>query len=191
MPFLPILQRLAAHWTYGGFLAGLLLLGLLPLFARECSFALVLVFLQLPIYMLHQLEEHDADRFRIFFNEVIGGGREVLSKTAVFVLNVPGVWGVNLASILLAAFVDLGYGLMGIYLTLVNALAHIGQGVALRRYNPGLITAVGLFLPVGGLGLWAVTAAGHGGWFYQGIGLLCGIGIHVGILIYVSRRKAR
>jgi len=159
--------------------------------AREWSLALVLVYLQLPIYMLHQLEEHDGDRFRLFVNEVLGKGREVLSKTAVFVINIPGVWGVNLVSILLAAFVNLGYGLIGIYLPLVNAVAHIGQGLALRRYNPGLLTSVVLFLPAGIAGVWAVTAAGHGGWLYQVIGLGSAIVIHAGIMIYAARQLRR
>jgi hypothetical protein len=188
MNFLPTLQRLAANWCYGGFLAGLLLLGLLPVVARGWPLALVFVYLQLPIYMLHQLEEHDGDRFRMFFNETLGQGREALSKMAVFVINIPGVWGVNLASILLAAFVNLGFGLIGIYLTLVNALAHIGQGFAMRRYNPGLATAILLFLPVGGFGLWTVTAAGHGTWGFQALGLLSAIAIHAAIMRYAFLR---
>lgn len=184
----PTIQRLVANWCYGGFLAGLLLLGLLPVIAHGWPLALVLVYLQLPIYMLHQLEEHDGDRFRTFVNALFGGKREALTPAAVFVINIPGVWGVNLASILLAAFVDPGYGLIGIDLTLVNALAHIAQGIALRRYNPGLGTAIFLFLPVGGLGLWAINAAGHGGLFFNGLGLASAVAIHAAIIGYVVRR---
>jgi len=188
MNFSPTRQRLVANWCYGGFLAAFLLLGLLPVIARDWSQALVFVYLQLPIYMLHQLEEHDGDRFRIFVNALFGGKREALTQAAVFVINIPGVWGVNLGSILLAAFVDVGYGLIGIYLTLVNALAHIAQGFALRRYNPGLGTAIFLFLPAGGLGLWAVNAAGHGGIFFNGLGLATAVAIHAAIIGYVVRR---
>ena len=84
-------SRLTQYWVYGGFLAGILLLVLLPLLSQAWSTALILVFLQLPIYMLHQYEEHDNDRFRLFFNRTVGQGKEVLSPEAVFVINVPGV----------------------------------------------------------------------------------------------------
>jgi hypothetical protein len=96
------------------------------------------VFLQLPLYMLHQFEEQDNDRFRIFFNRTIGGGREVLSPGAVFIINVPGVWGVIAASFYLAAHAQIGYGLIAVYLTLVNGVVHIVTGTASRCYNPGL-----------------------------------------------------
>ena len=110
-----MVQRLIRFWVYGGFLAAFLLLGLLPVYFRSWSVVLVLVFLQLPIYMLHQLEEHDDDRFRKFVNRVIGGGRDILTESAVFVINVPGVWGVNLVSILLACSINPGFGLIGVY----------------------------------------------------------------------------
>ncbi|MFZ4717039.1 MAG: HXXEE domain-containing protein, partial [Chthoniobacterales bacterium] len=154
------MNRFFSYWVYGGFLAAFLLLGLMPAFTCTWELPLILVFLQLPVYMLHQLEEHDDDRFRRFINDLIGGGREVLSRGAVFVINVPGVWGVNLLSILLAFSLDLGFGLIAIYLTLINGLVHLAQAVRLRRYNPGLITAVILFLPVGGLALAAVMKSG-------------------------------
>jgi hypothetical protein len=86
-------KRIIDHWVYGGFLAGVLLLLLAPLLTAAWSTALTATFLHLPFYMLHQYEEHDDDRFRRFFNQTIGKGQEVLSREAVFVTNVPGVWG--------------------------------------------------------------------------------------------------
>jgi len=98
-----MIQRLINNWVYGGFLAGLLLLGLFAVVGREWSAAFWLVALQLPLYMLHQFEEHDADRFRLFVNRLMGDGRDILTKQAVFVINIPGVWGVNFAAITLAS----------------------------------------------------------------------------------------
>ncbi len=57
-----MLSRLIANWVYGGFLAGLLLVLLEPVLTRSWAPALAAVFLQLPVYMLHQYEEHDHDR---------------------------------------------------------------------------------------------------------------------------------
>lgn len=180
-----MMNRLVSYWVYGGFLAAFLLIGLMPAFTRSWQLPLILVFLQLPVYMLHQLEEHDDDRFRRFINDMIGGGREVLSRGAVFVINVPGVWGVNLLSILLAFSLDLGFGLIGVYLTLINGLVHLAQAVRLRRYNPGLITAVLLFLPVGGLALAAVMKSGSVTIGYHLLGLGSAVAIHLAIVGWI------
>ncbi|MEI6321506.1 MAG: HXXEE domain-containing protein [bacterium] len=186
-----MLQRVINNWVYGGFLAAFLLLGLMPAFYRSWDLTLILVFLQLPAYMLHQMEEHDDDRFRHFVNRILGDGREILSKKAVFVINVPGVWGVNLVSILMAYGMDIGFGLIGIYLTLINAFVHLVQAIHLRCYNPGLITAVILFLPVGGIALWKICATGTVPMIYHILGLGSAVAIHLGIVVYVmsSLRK--
>jgi hypothetical protein len=186
-----MMNRLVSYWVYGGFLAAFLLLGLMPTFTRSWDLALILVFLQLPVYMLHQLEEHDDDRFRRFINDLIGGGRDVLTKGAVFVINVPGVWGVNLVSILLAFFLDLGFGLIGIYLTLINGLVHLAQALRLKRYNPGLITAVFLFLPVGGFALAAVIKSGTATVGYHLLGLGSAVAIHLAIVGWILLNLAR
>ncbi len=184
-------ERLTHAWVYGGFLAGFLLLLLLPVFTAGLSMAFVFVVLQLPIYMLHQYEEHDDDRFRRFVNREIGGGRDVLSSGAVFVINVGGVWLLNVVSIWLAATAGIGFGLIGIYATLVNALVHLGPALAMRRYNPGLVTAIVLFLPLGGLGAWLVTATGRAGVPYHLLGLGAAIVLHLAIVGYVLRNRRR
>ena len=181
-----MINRLISYWVYGGFLAAFLLLGLMPVFTRFWDLPLILVYLQLPVYMLHQLEEHDDDRFRRFINHLIGGGRDVLSKGAVFVINVPGVWGVNLLSILLAFSVDLGFGLIGVYLTLVNGLVHVAQAIRLRSYNPGLVSALVLFFPVGGLALAYIIRSESVTVGYHLLGLGSAIGIHVAIIAWVG-----
>lgn len=186
-----MIRRLMTNWVYGGFLAGFVILALVALFRQSMSLALLLVVLQLPIYMIHQFEEHDDDRFRRYVNDHIGGGREVLSVPAVFVINIGGVWLLNLVSIWLAATVDLGFGLIGIYGAFVNSLVHIAAAVANRGYNPGLATAVVLLLPAGIAGIWAVTASGHGGWGFQAVGLAAAVLLHLAIIGYVGVKRRR
>jgi hypothetical protein len=183
-----MIRRLIDNWVYGGFLAGFLILGLFAVIGREWSAAFWLVALQLPLYMLHQFEEHDADRFRLFVNRLMGDGRDILTKQAVFVINVPGVWGVNFAAVALAALVDLGFGLIAIWLTLVNGIVHVVQAAALRRYNPGLVTAILLFLPAGLAGVWVLHAAGHGPAGWQILGFAVAAAIHAAIIVHVRRR---
>jgi hypothetical protein len=178
------------NWMYAGFVAGLFLLAVTPIFAGVLSLPLLLIYSQLPIYMIHQLEEHHHDRFRKWANEVIGGGLEALTPPAVVFINVVGVWVVNLIALYLARFVDVGLGLIAIYLTLINAVVHIlGMGV-LRRYNPGLVTAVLLFLPVGLYALIVVSHAPEVTATDHVIALAIAILLHLAIIVCVKRRLA-
>lgn len=185
-----MIKRLITHWVYGGALAGVLILCLFPLMARPWSAALAWTVLMLPVYMLHQYEEHDDDRFRLFFNQTIGGGKEVLSHLAVFVINVPGVWGVIAVSAYLAADVNIGFGLIAVYLALVNAAVHIVHALIFRKYNPGLITAIVLFIPAGSAAIWEIDRAGGGRWEMQALGIAIAVGIHAAIIGYVRWRSA-
>lgn len=183
--------RLRDNWVYGGFLAAIMLLALTPVLTSGWSLPLLLIWLQLPVYMLHQFEEHDDDRFRKFINATIGGGKELLSRFDVFVINIVGVWGVDTVAIWLAARLHLGLGLIAVYLSLVNALAHCGQAVAMRRYNPGLITAILLFIPLGVATLWVLARTGAVTTTDHVIGLGAAILIHAAIMVRVvtQRRK--
>lgn len=185
------LGRLTSHWVYGGLLAGILLLLLAPVVLVGFPLPFALVFLQLPAYMLHQYEEHDADRFRAFLNRELGGGRDVLPTGAVFVINILGVWLLFAAAIWLAALAGMGFGLIAIYGVLVNALVHIGAAVATRRYNPGLATAVLLFVPVGGAGLYVVASSVGVGLGFHLLGFGVALALHLGIIGYVQRNRRR
>jgi hypothetical protein len=184
-------ERLIHNWVYGGVLAAVLLLLLAPLLTAHWSAPLVATFLHLPAYMVHQYEEHDRDRFRLFFNETIGKGHDVLSPLAVFVTNVPGVWLVIALSLYGAAALNPGWATIAVYLVLVNAFVHIVHAVIFRRYNPGLATALVIFLPLGGFTLWLLLQAGAGSLGYQAFGFLTAVLIHAAILIHVRSKLAK
>ena len=186
-----MLARLRDKWVYGGFLAAMMLLALTPVLASDWSLPLLLIWLQLPVYMLHQYEEHDDDRFRKFVNATIGGGCEVLSRLDVFVINIVGVWGVDTVAFWLAARVHLGLGLIAVYLSLVNSLAHCAQAVALRRYNPGLVTAILLFIPLGVATLWVLAQTGAVTTTDHVVGLAAAILIHAAIMFRVVTRSRK
>ena len=185
-----MVNRLISYWVYGGFLAGLLILCLTPVLARGWSQAVLATFLCLPVYMIHQYEEHDNDRFRAFVNRILGRGREVLTPLAVFITNIVGVWAVLGVAFSLAACVNPGYGLIAAYLLLLNAAIHIVQGIAGRSYNPGLVTAIVFFLPAGGYCLRAVEAGGSGTPLMHAIGAAVAIGVHAAIAAQVLYNRA-
>ncbi len=145
------------NWPAATLFTAVILLVLLPPIASVGGLAFALIYVQLPVYMIHQWEEHAEDRFRSYINRVIGGGREVLTPGAAFWTNAGGVWAVVILATYLAWWIGPSAALFAGYLPLVNGLTHIGAGIARRESNPGLITSVTLFLP---LGAWCVWEAG-------------------------------
>ena len=178
------LGRLQTFWVYGGFLAGLMLLTLTPLLVAGWGLPETLAFLVLPVYMLHQYEEHDDDRFHRFVVAEIGKGRDVLPTPAIFIINIVGVWVSMIVILWLMRAANPAWGVVAGYVVLVNGIVHLAAWAVLRRYNPGLVTGLVLFLPLG-IAILAVTPAGIG---YHLAGLLYVVGMHVGI-VASARRK--
>ena len=146
--FLEIRDWLAGHWVVGaGFMAAALL-ALAPLLFQTLSLPLLMIFLHSPAYMIHQVEEHAGDRFRAFANGRIFGGREGLTTNAVLVINLAVVWGMNLAAFYAAFLISPGFGLIAPYAMLVNAFTHLGARVNFGSYNPGVVSAAVLFVPL-------------------------------------------
>lgn len=170
-------DRLCAYWVYGGTLAALVLLALMPLLALDPP--LTAIFLALPVYMIHQYEEHDDDRFRRFVNQLMAGKTRGLSRADVFWINIAGVWAPLVLTLWAAARIDPGWGCIATWLLGINAFAHIAQAVALRRYNPGLGTAILLFLP---LSVWLFIQVPASG-LQQAVGIVAVLALHAAILI--------
>ena len=183
-------QGVSRHWVVAALLGGALLLALTPAVVRGWPAWLVLTWLQLPAYMLHQVEEHAGDRFRLFVNAHVGGGREALTHAAVAVINLPGVWGIDALALSMAVFLRPGFGLIAVYLALVNAVVHVAAALVQRRYNPGLVTAVGVFLPLSAVSLGAFAAVPGVGVADHAVGLLVAVAVHVAIIVHVRRRLA-
>ncbi len=179
------MNRIYSNWVYGGFLAGILMLFLMPMLTSGWSTELKLFYLTLPIYMLHQYEEWDGDRFRIFLNQHLGSGKNLLTHEAGFVINILGVWGVISVSLYLAFYVNSGYGLIAAYLILVNAFVHLLAGFILGSYNPGLITAAALFMPLG----FSILYWGNFDSTFQYIGIAMAVLIHASIIWHLLRRR--
>jgi hypothetical protein len=176
------------QWPYAGALVAVFLLAVLPLWWDATDTALALVYAALPLYMLHQLEEHAGDRFRLALNARFAGGREALTRPAAFWINAGAVWIVDVTALWLAYHVDLAIGLLPIYLMGINALTHIAAAVAERAYNPGLWTAIGVFLPVSVWGAIEIGDAAEAGADWQLIALAFALNVHAGIVVYVRRR---
>ena len=186
------MQWLVAEWQWpmAALFAGLLLLAMAPIWGVVAGSAIALVWLQLPIYMIHQFEEHYGDRFRLYVNRNVAHC-DALTPEGAFWINSLGVWGIDLAMLYLAVFVNPTLALAAFYLPIVNAIAHVRETAVRRRYNPGLYTSLALFLPVAGYGLYRVsqetraTAADH----LLGFGIA--VAVHVTIIVYLVLRMKK
>ena len=178
------------QWPAACMFAGCAMLMLTPVWIATMGTALALVLLQLPLYMVHEWEEHTGDRFRKYVNANLAHC-EALTKPATLWINAIGVWGVEIVAIYLALFVNLSFGLIALYLPVINALIHVRQAVARREYNPGLWTSLALFLPIGILGLYVVTAQSGATWIDHFISAGFVVVVHLAIILYIVRRVLR
>src|SRR5262245_59550571 len=179
------------QWPAASLFAAGFLLPLTPIWFSTAGPALALVYLQLPVYLLHQWEEHTGDRFRHYVNRHLAGGREGLTPAATSWITALGVWGVDLVALYLAGFVHCSFGLIAVYLPLLNAVGHIAPALVRREYNPGLWTALVLFLPVGGWSWYVVGAASAAGWAAHAAGAGVAVAVHAAIVVHVLRRIVR
>ncbi|WFP77783.1 HXXEE domain-containing protein [Mesorhizobium sp. WSM4906] len=175
---------LADYWVIGaGFMAASLI-AVAPVVSL--SLPVFLIFLHSPLYMIHQVEEHTGDRFRKFANENVFGGRNALTVASVLVINLPFVWGINLLALYAAFLWGPAWGLVAPYVMVVNALAHLVTSARLRKYNPGLVTSVTLFLPLSVATIWMIGRTG--GPAPQLIGAALAILLHLAIIAVVASR---
>jgi len=183
-------------WIYRWWVAAALGLGVLlvcllpiPILQWQWKAFTVLIYLHTPIYMLHQVEEHLGDRFRRFVNDEIYGGLDALTPVAVLWTNIPCVWGVTGVALYFAVVAGAGWGLIATYLVAVNGAVHVVGAVVKRRYNPGLVTAVLLFLPLSGITFW--KSANKASWVQHATGLLVAVIIHAVLVIHTRQRANR
>ena len=176
------------NWAIASLPIGILLLLLGPFIFKGVGFEAFLVFLLLPVYMFHQYEEHAHGEFKIFVNNFVGKGKEVLSDKTIFWINILAVWLVSLVGLYLSVYVSLAFGLAMGYLTVFNGFTHVVIGIVRRSYNPGLWTSLILFLPFGSFTLYAITRASQAGIIQHAVGLGFAILIHAILIVYIRKQ---
>jgi uncharacterized protein with HXXEE motif len=148
---MPLLSRLAADWQKP--LPVLAVLGAvvwIALFRHDPTSERALFAALLVIYFVHQIEEHLwPGGFRQFTDAHVfhsGDDNWPVDIGGVALVNTAYVWlPVGLAVAFPEALRWVGLGWIG--LPLINGIIHIVSTIRLRIYNPGLVTAIVLFLP--------------------------------------------
>jgi hypothetical protein len=179
------------NWSRVALPAAIVMLLSLPILLVEGNRDLILLYALLPIYMIHQYEEHARGRFVAFFNATIGQGHEVLTEVSAFWINILLVWGLFLALFSITRYWTMLFVFVPIYATLLNGIVHIATSLAIRRYNPGLYTSVALFLPWSIFCLIYFSREAVAPWRDNIIGLIGGILIHAIIVVYAVAKRRR
>lgn len=133
-----------------------------------------LAVLGLPIYIAHQFEEHGVDlkgvryAFRGALCGFLGYQDAVtcpIPLSFITAVNVGSVWG---AFVLAAMFGRRRpvIALSAYGIPLINAFSHIGGALREQAYNPGLLTAVLLFLPASA---WVLRVGRRAGIGWRGV----------------------
>jgi hypothetical protein len=124
---------------------------LIYIFIKPDNFLLFLIWMQLPIYLLHQFEEHNWNGFKNYVNRTVFKVREddfPLNDKIIFWVNIPIIW------ILIPIFSGLSsanimFGLWIPYFAVFNSLSHVIVSMRNREYNPGLLVSLILGIPAG------------------------------------------
>lgn len=145
---------LKKHWQDAGLVLALAASGLFALFHTSLSPLQILLWISFITLLLHEFEEYRwPGGFPQFLNGAIFGSdqpdRYPLNTRSALVVNVLMGWPVYAAAAILAEKA-VWLGMAAIVVSMGNILAHavVFNIKARRFYNPGLATALLLFLPV-------------------------------------------
>ncbi len=152
----PLHTALATQWMYAGLGGGLVILLYSFAYPAHSIAERVTKFhwLLLAFYTFHQFEEHGIDLFGASYsfvayaNQLLTAPGEParFTTTNILFINTLVVWLGGLAAVWGGwRYVWPGLAMAGIIAA--NALMHIGIAIAQGEYNPGLATALTVFLP--------------------------------------------
>ena len=148
---------LKKEWAKVGVILSIYLFVILFVFIRKADFVIFVLFLQTPLYMLHQTEEYIfPGGFGKFFNTRIFNldtEDKPVDENFIFYVNVLLIWIVLPAFALLSTF-DYGFGIWLPYFSFFAGIAHVALAAkAGKIYNPGLLVSLFINIPVG---LWSI-----------------------------------
>ena len=179
------------NWSRAALPMALVLLALGPLLLDALGLAVWLAYLLLPVYMLHQYEEHAEGAFKEAMNGMRADGREPFTDTNILWINVGLAWATFLALLYAARYVDPALGLVAPYGMLLNGLLHTRVALKQRRPNPGLWTSLLLFVPVGAGSIYWIGRIDQASVGEHLLGLGGGIGLHLIVGVIVGRTLRR
>ncbi len=155
------------------------------------NMVLFLIWIQIPIYLLHQFEEHAwPGGFRKYVNLKIfniKSGEYPLNDINVFWINIPVIW-VLMPIFAALSYVNLFFGLWIPYFAVLNSLTHVIAAIVKQEYNPGLFISLILGIPVGLYALWMFYALISVPIVVTAISILVAVLMHLFLIIFIRKR---
>jgi len=181
------LRWLEKNWSHAAPFLALFSLAFLFSFRGEMDTALFLIWLQTPVYLLHQTEEYILPGgFLAYFNrKVLGSDREDFPVGLGFSLwiNVLIIYLAFPASAIVATHFGLWLGLWTAYFSILNAASHVGMFFRFG-YNPGFAVSALLNIPVGVATIWYFAANGLASGAQHLVSLAIAIAVQGGMMVY-------
>lgn len=142
---------LYSNWAKLGLILAIIITLLIFTVVTPGNFLLFLIWMQLPIYLLHQYEEHNWNGFKNYVNRSVfkvEEGNFPLNDKIIFWVNIPIIWIIMpLFSVL--SGLNIFFGLWIPYFAVLNSLTHVIVSLKNWEYNPGLLVSLTLGIPVG------------------------------------------
>ena len=164
------------------------------LVVKTSDVLLFLIWIQIPIYLLHQFEEHSwPGGFKKFFNKEIfhvEEGEYPLNDTNIFWINVPIIW-ILMPIFAALSYINLFFGLWIPYFAVFNSLTHVIAAIIKRKYNPGLFISLILGIPVATYTLWLFYTLINIPLIITILSLLSVLLLHLAIVVTAIRRSKR
>ena len=143
-------QFILKYWAaFGGVPALVIILYILLISDTGLSGIRTIAALNLAFLMLHQFEEYIfPGGFKEFFNINIAGKSRIIpfpvSDKGIIIVNIVLGWGFYSAGIIkpIPVFILILLGA-----SLLNGIVHTAVMIRLRKYNPGFITGMFIFIP--------------------------------------------
>lgn len=144
---------LYSHWAESTLILAIGITAVLLSFLPSTPWFLFLIWLQFPVYLIHEFEEHVfPGKFRQFINREVFHSQNdnaPLTPAAVFWINILAIWILFPLAAILAQNVSPEFGLLLPIFGLFNASLHIIMFIVKRKYNPGFAVSLLLNYPTG------------------------------------------
>jgi len=180
------------NWARLCIILSIIVVVIILLAVKTNNILLFLIWIQIPIYLLHQFEEHSwPGGFKKFVNREIFNvkvGEYPLNDTNIFWINVPIIW-VLMPIFASLSYINLFFGLWIPFFAVFNSLTHVIGAVVKRKYNPGLFVSLVLGIPVAVYTLWLFYSLVNVPLIITLLSILAVIILHLAIIVQAVRRS--
>jgi hypothetical protein len=187
-----MISWLYKNWAKLCIILSIIVALIILLVVKTDNILLFLIWIQIPIYLLHQFEEHSwPGGFKKFVNKEIFNvevGEYPLNDINIFWINVPIIW-VLMPIFASLSYINLFFGLWIPYFAVFNSLTHVIGAIVKRKYNPGLFVSLVLGIPVATYTLWLFYNLVNVPLIITLLSILAVLLLHITIIIPAVRRS--